>query len=389
VDSSTEKKSSVLLLIDCLTSGGAQRQLCHLAVGLKALGYPVSVAVYYPEYHHFRPLLEQQQIPLHELMKCRIGGMVRQIGQLMSTQRIDWLIAFLEGPSYYALLTKLYYRNFKVCIAERSSYTTIRFSLKQRLLRQLYRMADVVTTNSHAQADLLRKRYPGIANRIQTIHNCIDLAQFRTLPDSRVQKQPCEAWHIDQDWLAVLSQIAPWKNLHGLIDACVLYREQFGSPPRIRWAGRDATAHLDYVTQQKQRIADLGLQNTIELVGVIDDVPGFLRESSGLLHPSLREGFPNSVCEAFAVGLPVVIGDISDAKFLVGETRGLLFDPREPETIAKALKTYVDLPALERREMGAAAAAFAQAELQQEDVARKYARIVNSALPAPGPRARA
>jgi glycosyltransferase involved in cell wall biosynthesis len=378
VDSPAESKSSVLLLIDCLTSGGAQRQLCHLAVGLKALGHPVSVAVYYPEYQHFKPLLQQQQIPLHELMKCSMRGMIRQIGQLMKNQRFDWLIAFLEGPSYYALLTKLCYRNFRVCVAERSSYTTIRFSLKQRLLRQLYRAADVVTTNSHAQADLLRKRYPGIASRIQTIHNCIDLSQFSTWSDGKLQRPADDHWDVDQDWLAVLAQIAPWKNLHGLIDACVVYREQFGTPPRIRWAGRDAEAHLQYVNQQKRRIVDLGLQNTIELVGVVEDVPRFLCQSSGLLHPSLREGFPNAVCEAFAVGLPVIIGDISDAQLLVGDARGILFNPHDPKTIAKALKTFVDLPPRRRKDMGTAAAAFAQSELQQDEVARKYAVIVNT-----------
>ena len=42
-----KKKKSVLFLIPRLGIGGAQRQLVVLAAGLKRLGYPVKVAVFY------------------------------------------------------------------------------------------------------------------------------------------------------------------------------------------------------------------------------------------------------------------------------------------------------------------------------------------------------
>ena len=112
------------------------------------------------------------------------------------------------------------------------------------------------------------------------------------------------------------------------------------------------------------------------MTGNVEDVPSFLRESSGLLHPSTVEGFPNAVCEAFAVGKPALIGDISDAKLLIGEDRGFLFDPQSPESMASAIRRFVELPGEARRAMGLAARRFARDELREDVMAQQYVDIL-------------
>lgn len=56
----------------------------------------------------------------------------------------------------------------------------------------------------------------------------------------------------------------------------------------------------------EQLIADTKLTNRVELIGAVTDVDTWYRKSSFLAFPSLWEGFPNVLVEAFRQGLPAV-----------------------------------------------------------------------------------
>ena len=65
---------------------------------------------------------------------------------------------------------------------------------------------------------------------------------------------------------------------------------------------------------------------------------------------SLREGLPNSILEAMALGLPVVTTDVAGAKELVanGET-GFVVPQKDPEKIAKAVLAILANKQIRRR----------------------------------------
>ncbi len=53
-------------------------------------------------------------------------------------------------------------------------------------------------------------------------------------------------------------------------------------------------------------ISEIGLSDRIELVGAVTDVDAWYRKSAFLAFPSLWEGFPNALVEAFRQGLPAI-----------------------------------------------------------------------------------
>lgn len=61
--------------------------------------------------------------------------------------------------------------------------------------------------------------------------------------------------------------------------------------------------------QIEQKIAQLNLQDCVILTGVRSDVPELLHAMDVFLFPSLFEGFPVTVVEAQAAGLPCVLSD--------------------------------------------------------------------------------
>jgi len=58
-------------------------------------------------------------------------------------------------------------------------------------------------------------------------------------------------------------------------------------------------------------ISDLNLSYSISLPGTTSDIEQKLFESDMFVFPSLYEGFPNALCEAMAIGLPVIGSDCS------------------------------------------------------------------------------
>lgn len=93
----------------------------------------------------------------------------------------------------------------------------------------------------------------------------------------------------------------------------------------------------------------------ILVTGMVDSPLNFYRAMDMMVLPTLREGFPNAVLEASAVGLPVITTLATGARdSVVPELTGLLIPPRSPEAIAQAILDLLGDP--ERRiRMGKAA----------------------------------
>lgn len=102
-----------------------------------------------------------------------------------------------------------------------------------------------------------------------------------------------------------------------------------------------------------------GLAGSVEFRGVVTDVEQALVEASVLALPSRAEGFPMSVLEAMAYGLPTVAFDCAPgvrALLGAGEESGVLVEPGDTAAFAAALDRLMGDPE-ERRALGAAARA--------------------------------
>ena len=102
-----------------------------------------------------------------------------------------------------------------------------------------------------------------------------------------------------------------------------------------------------------------GLSDRVELLGARENVSELLARADLFVLSSRSEGFPVSILEAMAAGLPVVatdVGGVAEA-VLDGET-GILVPPADPEALAAALERLVDDVEL-RHHLGAAGRARA------------------------------
>ncbi len=106
-----------------------------------------------------------------------------------------------------------------------------------------------------------------------------------------------------------------------------------------------------------ETLAEINQNKDIISVGFQQDVRSFFAIADALVFPSYREGFPNVVMQAGAMGLPSIVSDINGCNEIIVEgENGLIIPPKNVEklkekilTLAKDKNLYTKLKGNSRR----------------------------------------
>jgi glycosyltransferase involved in cell wall biosynthesis len=139
------------------------------------------------------------------------------------------------------------------------------------------------------------------------------------------------------------------KGLDTLIDACALLRNR-GQAFLCEIVGYGGEQ-----TRLQEQIMRLGLVHQVRLVGKLarEQVIGKYARAAVYVQPSRiaadgdRDGIPNVLLEAMAMGLPVVASRVSGIPELVEDLQtGLLVEPDQPVALADAINRLLNQPRL-------------------------------------------
>jgi glycosyltransferase involved in cell wall biosynthesis len=97
---------------------------------------------------------------------------------------------------------------------------------------------------------------------------------------------------------------------------------------------------------QLERISvELGIQESVEFLGLRRDVATLLQTAWGFVLPSRWEGMPNALLEAMASGLPCIATCVSGSEDVIHDgINGLLVPPLDPAALAQALRRILEDP---------------------------------------------
>ena len=102
-------------------------------------------------------------------------------------------------------------------------------------------------------------------------------------------------------------------------------------------------AKLDPI--KPETAAEIKSNPAIEAVGRQNDVRPFYSAADALVFPSYREGFPNVVIEAGAMGLPSIVTDINGSReIIIDGKNGIIVPPKDTEALYNAMKYLVENP---------------------------------------------
>jgi glycosyltransferase involved in cell wall biosynthesis len=367
----------ILLLIDSLGSGGAQRQLCLLALGLAKRGYHVSVLTYHTD-DFYVPLLEGlvsvMGLPTHR--RWRRSWLLRRAIRRHSP---DTVIAFLKAPALYAELSAIPDRPFRLIAGER--VLDLRNDLYLQARCALHQVATYVVSNSHAQTLMIQESAPSLKAKIRTILNGVDLERFAPgVPHASATVRP------DEYSLLSVGRFAPQKDGETLIRGFAGWVRSSGARATLTWFGERGTRSGGVTVHTSESIRMAKLTEELEIDGLVSfhdpvsDIEDVYPRFDAFVLASLYEGCANVIAEAMACGLPVVASRVADNEWLLGGGEcGILFNPGSPDGLSRALAELAAMSIDERRRMGRAARARACALFSIDRMVGDYEELIRSA----------
>ncbi len=115
--------------------------------------------------------------------------------------------------------------------------------------------------------------------------------------------------------------------------------------PRLRLVGEGMCR-----AQMERIVAGLGIEDSVEFLGLRTDVLYLLQQSWGFVMPSRWEGMPNALLEAMACSLPCVATRVSGNEDIISDgVNGLLVAPEQPAEMAQALRRIIEDAELAQR----------------------------------------
>ncbi len=129
-----------------------------------------------------------------------------------------------------------------------------------------------------------------------------------------------------------------------------------------------------------KEIHDLNILHYVHLLGERNDIPRLTAALDiAVISSSYAEGFPNTIGEAMACGVPCVVTDVGDSAFIVGDT-GRVVQRRNPQALADAWSKLISLDAGQRRELGLRARRRICENFSLDAVVRQYEALYEKVI---------
>jgi glycosyltransferase involved in cell wall biosynthesis len=314
----------VALVASSLRLAGAEKQTVYMARALREAGIEIT-CFYLGEGGHYETALRRMDVPIYQIdqpdrpwsILARLTNAFRQFRPhlMFAPQFGDLLYGGIAGRMAKALV-----------IGGLRSDGLRDLTCNRRRSPWMLKLAHGILANSTTgRQNLINQRVN--SEKIRVLPNVIDLRDFceqSTAPIS-IPIPPNRVVAV------AVGNLRPVKRLDRFVDALALARRR---APALFGVVAGADQGCREELEQRSRQAGL-LPDHIAFIGECQKVPALLVRSACLVVCSEAEGFPNTILEAMAAGLPVITTPVGDASFIVRHNEtGYVLDGCEVPMIA-------------------------------------------------------
>ncbi len=285
-----------------------------------------------------------------------IRGAVASPGEIVGLARMRAALAKLAPQIVHAYLLRA---NFAAAVAARLSGVPVVLTSKRGLhapagtaerlaVRISNTLSDRVVANSDHLAAFTRAVEPAFRAPLEMIANGIDVDRFdpALVDESAPEKVRAEASIPDGPVVGSVMTFRPRKGFRMLFEAFARVKA------RLPTASLVIVGEAPMPEEPAALAAELGITDSIFLLGRRDDMPEVLSAIDVFTLASTGEGMSNAMLEAMAMRRPPVITAIGGAPMVVDEGRsGWLVEPGDVELLAERLAVALENPGL-REEAG-------------------------------------
>jgi glycosyltransferase involved in cell wall biosynthesis len=162
----------------------------------------------------------------------------------------------------------------------------------------------------------------------------------------RNRSELLKSWGWDEPvrLLVAVARLAPAKGYPDLLEALARLKASGRKDLRLAIAGEGPLR-----PDLERLVAEKGLEDDVRLLGLYEGVADLYAAADGLVFPSLWEGLGLVILEAWLQGCPVAASALPPVReFVVDGENGVLFEPGNPEAIARGIERLLADPALSR-----------------------------------------
>lgn len=263
-----------------------------------------------------------------------------QLLKVLQGRHYDVSISFLEGMplKMHALITSVADRNYSWvhCDLDTFRYEEKQFRKGEEIAA--YNIMDAVVCVAKDTGKAFLKRFPTCAAPVKVIYNPIDCSKIIRMSEAELTIPDIQ----NHFTISVVGRLTPQKKLDRVIRLARRIKDE-GLSIKILIIG-DGELKDELI----QAGVQLDVQDVVEFVGFQRNPYPYIKKSDLLLSTSGYEGFSLVICEAMALGVPVVATKTAGPmEILDNNTYGLLCD-HDDESIFQSVKKMYDDEKLRR-----------------------------------------
>jgi glycosyltransferase involved in cell wall biosynthesis len=370
----------VEMLASTLVTGGAERVIEALALGLPAHGMAVRILCLHEAgpvgdaiAGRGTPVVSRIARGRRDPFACaRLAALFarNRRGVLLSLDHHDAVFTGAAAARWAGLKHRFLAVHSTGLWGKRSS-----FSMSDRLALRSY---EGIVALAKAHADYLVRREGIEKRRIRIIPNGVDTERFRPAASDSERERARDALSIPSGRFVVVivAALRPEKNHRLLLDAAA----------RIEASRRDflflIVGEGPEGDDLRLRARERSLGDSVRFMGRREDIPAILSavDASVLCSHPVVETFPLAVLEAMSCGVPVVASDVGAVREMVAEgVEGRVIPPGDVETLVGALVALADAPE-DRKRMGRRGRDRVVRDFAVGGMVRRYAEMFRGAL---------
>lgn len=275
----------------------------------------------------------------HSSLRIGFNGLIRRRARRLLRESYDVAISFLEGAPLrvHALTMPQAKRHYSWvhCDLEHFPYEQAQFRSEQEELAA-YNAMDGIICVSHDTERAFHRRFPGCTTPTRTIFNPVDIAKIHTLSDAyELTKRPFT--------VLCLGRLSAQKRFDRAIRVAALLRQK-AVDIHFLIMGQGELQH-----ELARQIRELGLADRVQLRPFTPNPFPQLRAADLLLICSEAEGFSLVLCEALALGVPVVSTRTAGPTEIIEHNHCGLLCAHDDAAIAEAILSMHRSPELRQR----------------------------------------
>jgi len=302
----------ILIIIDEIEFGGAERQILELAKRADKSRYALTVCCL-TRVLEMLPAFEQAGVEVVVVEKRgRLDlSVIWRLAQIMRERKIDIVHTYLFTADTWGRLGAMWAR-VPARIASTRNVDTWKKWYHWRVDGVLNRFTTVIVSNSRMAKTYMTSVGGVPENKIRVIHNGLDLARFPASPDRGKLRSLLEL-PARAKIVGTVCRLVEQKNVAFFIDAAADVLARRDDAVFVVIGDGPQRAELE------AKAAALGVQGSIRFLGARDDVASLVPGLDIFALTSTREGLSNAVMEAMGASLPVVVTDAGGNRELVAD----------------------------------------------------------------------